>query len=268
MHDLHIEELDRNGYSRLGTVISPAEVSWFRNSIAKEKREDIERYGVEYLKQCYSLELIQDLGRYGGPYYELLLNPKINSIVNSALNDKAVVHSYNAIVLDSKDKSDIKGHQFHRDMPWFPGCRTSIVLMIPLVDYGPFNGSTQVVPGTHLFEAMPSEDFLRKHVLSLEGKAGEGYVIDATAWHRSGVNQSRESRPMIVLKYTLAPFKQQIDFVVSNKGLKNANPLVKQRLGWDTQVPYNQDEARDWNPSTRKFKSGQYDMTNTYLYAK
>ena len=100
--------------------------------------------------------------------------------------------------------------------------------------------------------------------MSAEGKAGEAYVVDSTTWHRAGDNKSGKPRPMIVLKYTLAPFKQQVEFYLSNPELEAATPVVKQRLGWNVRVPHNYIEGRDWNQETRKFKSGQYDMSNTY----
>jgi ectoine hydroxylase-related dioxygenase (phytanoyl-CoA dioxygenase family) len=111
---------------------------------------------------------------------------------------------------------------------------------------------------------MPSLEYLQKFEVSAEGKAGEAYVVDSTTWHRAGDNKSGKPRPMIVLKYTLAPFKQQVEFYLSNPELEAATPVVKQRLGWNVRVPHNYIEGRDWNQETRKFKSGQYDMSNTY----
>lgn len=260
-----VEELNLRGVSVIGKVLSDDQVAWFRNSLEQIKQADIDEFGREALIANFSLETVQDLGRFAGPYYDLIENEAINDVVNHALNDKAVIHSYNAIILDGSEKSAMVGHGFHRDMPWFPNCRTSIIVMIPLVDYSPENGSTRFVPGTHAFKDMPSLSFMEKHEVSAVGKAGEAYVVDSTTWHRAGDNKSGNPRPMIVLKYTLAPFKQQVEFYLSNPELENAPELVKQRLGWNVRVPHNYIEGRDWNQETRKFKSGQYDMSNTYL---
>lgn len=260
-----IETLNLRGAAPMGQVLSTEEINWFREDLARKKQEEIEHFGRERLIKDFALETVQDLGRFGGEYYQLIANPIINEVLNYALNDKAVIHSYNAIILDGAEKSAMVGHGFHRDMPWFPNCRTSIIVMIPLVDYNPNNGSTKYVPGTHVFKDMPSIDYMEKHEVSAEGKAGEAYVVDSTTWHRAGDNISGKPRPMIVLKFTLAPFKQQVEFYLSNPEIENASALVKQRLGWNVRVPHNYIEGRDWNQETRKFKSGQYDMTNTYL---
>lgn len=232
----------------------------------QKKQADIKQFGIETLSSNFSLETINDLGRFAGKYYDLISNEKLNEVVNQTLNDKAVIHSYNAIILASKgQRSEMVGHRFHRDMPWFPECRTSIIIMIPLVDYGVKNGATQFVPGSHLFRDMPSEEFMLKHAVTATGKAGEAFMIDSTTWHRAGDNQSGEQRPMIVIKYTLAPFKQQIEFYLSNNDIETAPDIVKQRLGWNVRVPHDYLENRVWEQSLRKFKSGQYDMSNTYL---
>jgi ectoine hydroxylase-related dioxygenase (phytanoyl-CoA dioxygenase family) len=262
--NISTEEIKINGYAYIGKILSDEDIGWFNRHITFEKQKEIDTLGVQRLRETYSLETIQDLGRYEGKYYELIKNNKINEIVNKVLNEKAVIFSYNAIVLNNREKSDVQGYKFHRDMPWFPGCCTSILVMIPLVDYDANNGSTQLVPGTHLLREMPSLEYLEKHKISVQGKAGEAYVVDATVWHRSGKNLSTSMRPMIVLRYVLAPFKQQIEFYISNKNLADSDPLVKQRLGWNVRVPHNHIEGGDWNPETRKFKSGQYDMTNIY----
>lgn len=258
------EELNINGAAFIGRFLSDEQIAWYFKDLHDKKQQDIATFGNETLMANYSLETVSDLGRFAGAYYELIENETINAVVNAVLNDKAVIHSYNAIILDKSEKSGMVGHGFHRDMPWFPGTRTSVIVMIPLLDYGPFNGSTQYVPGTHAHKDMPSLDFMSKYAVSTEGKAGEAFIIDSTTWHRAGQNNSGAPRPMIVIKYTLAPFKQQIEFYLSNPELERATDLVKQRLGWNVRVPHDYLENRDWNQETRKFKSGQYDMSNTY----
>ena len=100
----------------------------------------------------------------------LLENPMLNEFVNCILNDKAVVHSYNGITTQPDCKSDMLGFQFHRDQPLFKDTRTSVNVMIPLVDYSEENGATQYVPSTHLFKDKPSEDFFERHKNRPQGR--------------------------------------------------------------------------------------------------
>jgi ectoine hydroxylase-related dioxygenase (phytanoyl-CoA dioxygenase family) len=257
------EEMNIYGVTKLGPIMSEADLEFFRKDILRKKEEDIERFGIEALLKNEDLEVVRDLARFGGKYFELLENPKLNDFVNLVLNDKAVIHSYNGIITRADCKSDMLGFRFHRDQPFFKDTRTSINVLIPLVDYSEENGSTQYVPSCHLFNDMPSDEFLERHKVSSRGKAGEAFAVDAALWHRAGRNQSSSDRPIIAIKYTLAPFKQQIDYCESAKEhLDGASELVRQRLGWNVRVCLNYEEFREPRPK-RKFKSGQYDMQNT-----
>jgi ectoine hydroxylase-related dioxygenase (phytanoyl-CoA dioxygenase family) len=259
------EEMNVYGVSQLGALMPDEDRDFFLGDLKRKKDEDIARFGIEALLENEDLEVVRDLARFGGKYFELLENPKLNEFVNLVLNDKAVIHSYNGIITRADCKSDMLGFRFHRDQPFFKDTRTSINVMIPLVDYSEENGSTQYVPSSHLFNEMPSDEFMERHKVSSRGRAGEAFAVDAALWHRAGRNQSPHDRPIIAIKYTLAPFKQQIDYCESAKEhLGGASELVRQRLGWDVRVCQNYEEFREPRPQ-RKFKSGQYDMRNTDL---
>lgn len=260
------EEMNVQGSARLGQILDENEVRTYFEDLLKRKRADIERFGEEALVKDGEIEVVRDLARFGGIYFSLLERPSLNEFVNTVLNEKAVVHSYNAIITRPDVSSEMLGYRFHRDQPFFKDTRTSMIVMIPLVDYSEANGSTEFVPGTHLFEQMPSDQFMERHVVRTSGRAGEAFAVDSALWHRAGRNRSADVRPLIAIKYTLAPFKQQIDFCESAKDLlPTASELVRARLGWNARVCLNYEEFRVPGDK-RKFKSGQYDMTNTRIH--
>ena len=262
--DLIVEEMNYYGASKIGNVLSDNEIEVYKRDLLDKKQADIDVNGEEKLLE-FDYEVVRDLARFGEEYFELIENNKLNNIVNALLNDKAVIHSYNAIISFPNKKSRMVGFNYHRDQPYFGDVRTSINIMIPLVDYSPDNGSTEYLPTSHSFVEMPSDEFIQNHTVATTGKAGEAFVVDASTWHRAGINGSSNSRPMIVLKYILAPFKQQIDYCFSAKEhIGTASELVKQRLGWDVRVCDSYQEFRVPG-ERRKFKSGQYDMTNVYI---
>jgi ectoine hydroxylase-related dioxygenase (phytanoyl-CoA dioxygenase family) len=257
------EEMNIHGVTKLGPIMPQTDLDFFLKDLTQKKIKDIERFGTRALLENMDLETVRDLARFGGKYSELLENPKLNEFVNLVLNDKAVIHSYNGIITRADCKSDMLGFRFHRDQPYFKDTRTSINVLIPLVDYSEENGATEYVPSSHLFREMPSEEFLERHKASSAGKAGEAFAVDATLWHRAGRNRTSQDRPIIVIKYTLAPFKQQVDYCESAKEhLEQASELVRQRLGWNVRVSQTYEEFRERGPK-RKWKTGQYDMENT-----
>lgn len=263
MNALSKDELNLYGASNLGRILEPEQVAFLYADVIRRKEEDIKRFGEEELRANGDYEVVRNLARFGGPYFDLLENLSINAFVNFVLNEKAIVHSYNAIITQPGDPPKTLGHEFHRDMPFFKDTRTSVNLMIPLVDFSASNGSTEYVPSTHLFRDKPSQAFLKQHAIATSGRAGESFALDATIWHRAGINTSPDARPIIVIKYTLAPFKQQIDFCEALEvHLEEASPTVRQRLGWDARVCKSYEEFRLPGDS-RIWKSGQYDMSNT-----
>jgi ectoine hydroxylase-related dioxygenase (phytanoyl-CoA dioxygenase family) len=212
------EEMNVQGTARLGPILDEKEVRTYFEDLLKRKREDIERFGEEALVKNGEIEVVHDLARFGGISFSLLERPSPNEFVNTVLNDKVVVHSYNAIITRPDVSSPMLGYRFHRDQPFFKNTRTSMIVMIALVDDSEANGSTEFVPGTHLFDVMPSDEFLERHVVRTSGVAGEAFAVDSALWHRAGRNQSADVRPLIAIKYALAPFKQQIDFLQERKG--------------------------------------------------
>ncbi len=262
--DLLTEEMNYFGASFVGRILTEEQVDWFKEDLLTKKKEDIDQFGEAALLE-YDYETVRDLARFGKQYHKLIENEKINLIINTLLNDKAVIHSYNGIINFPNCQSKMIGFNFHRDQPYFGDVRTSFIMMIPLVDFYEKNGATQYISCSHAFKNIPSEDFQKKHFTTMSCKAGEAYVVDASTWHRAGKNISQEPRPMLTIKYTLAPFKQQIDFCESAADiLSDATELVKQRLGWDVRVSQSYSEFRVQG-AARKFKSGQYDMSNTSI---
>ena len=259
------EELSIKGFSIVENVFEKKFLYKVRDILLKIKEDDINLNGVEYLLKIKDYEHIRDLTSKHKLFIQIIENNLLNKYVDIALNNKAVIHSYNAIITDPNKNSDSLGFRFHRDMPWFPRTRTSINVFIPLIDFNKSSGATEIVPGTHLFEKMPSNEYLEDNCKPLEISMNSICIMDSTLYHRAGKNISKNSRPLITIKYTLAPFKQQIDFCKTKEySFKDLSEIAKQRLGWNVRVCESEEEFRE-DPKIKKWKSGQYDMTNTNI---
>lgn len=266
---IHREELNINGFTKLGKVISKTDLPIFLKKLYELTQQQIEKYGKDFLIERNELESIRDLAQRDKIFVDLICNERLNNFIDITLNNRAVIHSYNGIVTSPlKKSSDFLGFEYHRDNPFFNGIRTSIVVMIPLVDTTIENGSTEVVPTTHLFEDKPSEDFLEKHSIPMEVPAGHAYCCDGALWHRAGQNKSKSDRPLIAIKYTLAPFKQQVDYCQTSREIIQDFPeIAKKRLGWEARVCQTVEEYMVPG-NERKFKSGNYIMDNTNVFKK
>jgi ectoine hydroxylase-related dioxygenase (phytanoyl-CoA dioxygenase family) len=262
-----LEDLDRTGICRLGPLLNPDMVTRSKRALFDAKAREVERLGAERLQKMNEYEVVRDLCTVDAVFVELLANSFLNQFVDAALNDRAIIYSYNAIISESVRASEnFLGFNFHRDSQYFNGIRTAIVIMIPLVDTSEINGATAVVPGTHLFAGRPSERFLEQNSSQVFCEAGSAYCCDGTVWHRAGINRSGQKRPLISIEYKLAPFKQQIDFCMSNAANLHTYPeIVRKRLGYDARVCVSSEEYRV-EPTERSFKSGNYVMGRTNVF--
>lgn len=261
-----LEELNILGYCKLGKVLDEANIIKMKDILYQEKVSDIKKHGIESLIKLNELETVRDLCRVSNLFIDLIAIDKLNLFIDTALNDRAVIYSYNGIISSPKEISkNFLGFEFHRDSQFFNGIRTALVVLLPLVDTNSTNGATIVCPGTHVFSSKPTTHFLDKNSISINCCAGEAYCIDGALWHKGGINISNGDRPVIALKYTLAPFKQQIDYCKSNSNVDEFPEIVKKRLGWYARTCENLDEYRVPGVE-RKFKTGNYEMGNTNIF--
>jgi ectoine hydroxylase-related dioxygenase (phytanoyl-CoA dioxygenase family) len=99
------------------------------------------------------------------------------------------------------------GHQqLHRDLSaQRPG--DTVIAMAYFDDYGPHNGATRIVPGSH--RPLPGEppfDFNDESgSVQLSGKAGDILVFDADLVHAASVNRTGARRRSILITYFAEP---------------------------------------------------------------
>lgn len=96
-----------------------------------------------------------------------------------------------------------EGHQgLHRDLSSArPG--DTVQALAYFDDFGPFNGATRLVPGTHRPEVpgAPCPPEMEAQAMQISGKAGDILVFDADLLHAATVNPSGERRRTILISY-------------------------------------------------------------------
>ncbi len=260
--NLHKEEMDIHGVTSLGKLLTDEQVEFFRNDLLEQKAKHIQKHGEGKLNKYGELEMLRSCGRFHDNYLKLIESEWFNGFINIVLNDKAIIHGYHGILTNGGSSGDRSlPLRFHRDAPWFPGTRTCVLILMPLVDFVEESGPTEVVPGTHLLKNMPSQIFLENHAKKMVLQAGHVFAMDGTLWHRAGKNRSGRVRPLLQMNVTIAFMKQQIDVWADNT-FDNATDLVKQRLGFNVRNYKDPDEMFTDN---RNWKSGNYDMSNTEI---
>ena len=253
------EEMNVHGCTSLGKLLTDEQVDFFRDDLLEQKAKHIEKHGIEKLNKYGELEMLRSCGRFHENYLKLIESPWLNEFINATLNEKAILHGYHGILTndDSNGQRSLP-LRFHRDAPWFKDTRTCVLILMPLIDFTEEVGPTEYVPGTHLFQNMPSQELLEKHAKKMLVPAGTVFAMDGTLWHRAGKNRSGKIRPMLQMNITLAFLKQQVD-VWADDTFANCSDLVKGRLGYNVRTYIDPDEMFTDN---RKWKSGNYDTSN------
>ena len=258
----HQEEMNIRGCTNLGRLLSQEQVNFFYNDFMQRKAEHIKKHGEDKLNKYGELEMLRNVGSFHENYLHLLETSWFNDFINLVLNDRAILHGYHGILTNDKSNGDrTLPMRFHRDAPWFKDTRTCVLILMPLVDFSESVGPTEYVPGTHLFQNMPSQDFLEQHTEKLIVPSGTVFAMDGTLWHRAGTNRSGQIRPMLQMNVTLAFMKQQID-IWAGDTFQNCSQLIKNRLGYNVRTYQDPDEMLTDN---RNWKSGNYDVTNVCI---
>lgn len=125
------------------------------------------------------------------------------------------------------------GHQgLHRDFSaQRPG--DTVLAIAFLDDYGPANGATRIVPGSHRPEAgEPAFDFNDvSRAVQLSGQAGDILVFEADLVHAGSLNQRGERRRSLLMSYFAEPL---LDSHLKTAPLRN----VRMDTAWFDPPPY------------------------------
>ena len=102
----------------------------------------------------------------------------------------------------------------------------SINAVFAITDFSPDNGSTCVVPGSHLSGSFPDRK-ASIEVWQPTMPAGSAIVFDSRIWHGTGQNQTDEPRIGVTLNYCAPYLRQFTNFTLA------LDPTIRQSLSDD-----------------------------------
>jgi ectoine hydroxylase-related dioxygenase (phytanoyl-CoA dioxygenase family) len=249
------ESMDRFGYAVGNQMLDIELLRAIARRVPDYYKRDHIRFGKDFLNKINEAEVVRNVIEYDEIFIELLEQGRIiDGIIQKLLHPWAIIHNYNLITLFPEFKTNMLGHSWHRDVFYFgPGIRTSVVLLIPLLDTSDDNGATKLIPGSHLVKEMPSDKLINISAVSANLKLGDVLFVDAATFHCAGVNTAETARTIISIKYTLSFFTQQYD-ICRAINVEKYSPLIRERLGYNVRVPASIEEFRVESDS-RTYKS-------------
>ena len=103
-----------------------------------------------------------------------------------------------------------------------------------LDDFTETNGSTLVLPGSHVDPTTPSDEFFHANAVQTLGKRGDVLLFNGNLFHASGLNKSSTGRRALPITFTKSFYKQLMDYPRAlgyNKMNEFSEPL-QQILGY------------------------------------
>lgn len=243
--DIHLEELDLQGYTILPNVIEEEMLKQIRERLDRVYAKQEETFGKENLKSIRELNVARCLLAADDFFLDLAAYPIIIDIIKRLLGDYFVLHLQNGII--NRPQQEHHQSSWHRDLPY-----QDYVVSKPLginafwcIDrFVPETGSTVVLPHSHQIDHLPSQRYVEKHSLQIEAPAGAVVLFNSMLYHRAGYNSSNQIRRGINHVYVVPILKQQIDLPQALNGKYKDDPFLSKLLGYQSKVLGSVDEYR------------------------
>ena len=254
--DIHLENIERLGYTVVEDVISSAECKIIASKLDRIDDEQLRDYGIDRLKALNEIGIIRALIEKDDYFGNLILNQIVFGLVSKILGDTAIIHLQNGIVVNPEIKHG-QSH-FHRDFAKDFVCSRplSVNVFWAIDDFTAETGGTWVIPYTHKSSIWPSNEYLENNAIQVNARAGSVLLFDSMLIHRGGANISKSRRRAVNHQYTHPFIKQQIDFPSLLKSRFQMESKLSQVLGFWTIPPKSVREFRS-EPDKRTYRSGQ-----------
>lgn len=213
----HLEEVRRDGFTVLPAHIPAADALELRRRVlACYDAQSDECGGHDALLRIGDHDNAKGLCAYDPHFLGLLEDDKVLGLVEAYLEEEPgdfVLYEQRGVI--HRTDSGNKTHPWHRDIV-FQHLTTSrplgMTALYCLDDYGPANGATEVLPGSHLFAALPSHGYIATHLRPLHVPLGSIILFDVMLFHRGGPNRGATPRLSITEIFTLQFVRQEISF--------------------------------------------------------
>jgi len=243
--DLYVEEIKINGFTIIEDVLTSDELKKYREKIDKIYHIQEKNFGIDKLYKINEINMCRMPLKYDDYFINIATNRIVLKVVEKILGKFYILNLQNAII----NKPNQEHHQssWHRDLPyqnWVISKPLSINALFCIDDFSVETGGTIVVPYTHKLEILPSDEYIERHAITVNAKAGSVIVFDSMLLHKAGFNSSNIIRRAVNHQYQIALLKQFYDFPKALKGKFKEDPFLAQLLGYTSQVPLDDIEWR------------------------
>jgi ectoine hydroxylase-related dioxygenase (phytanoyl-CoA dioxygenase family) len=254
--------LETDGVLVVESIISTDDCASLKASALRALQSVKSEIGLERLKRAGESGVIRFPLQFDDAFEILLDRVDVLSLVEGFLDQHAICHLMNAIVLETTKESgpndeELFQSQYHRDFPrCFGGKPLSINSFFCLSDFSEQNGATRFLLGSHQQQDL-SPPVGRFQTVSVTAPVGSVIVFDSTIWHAGGKNSTDAVRVGVNVQWTYHWIKQQLDIPrLLGANRQRISSENQKRLGLHSQVV---DSLQNYYVAQdeRLYKSGQ-----------
>jgi ectoine hydroxylase-related dioxygenase (phytanoyl-CoA dioxygenase family) len=218
-HDNYASELDevaeqvrRIGYAVLDSGYTIDEITQLSEAFNRTRTDYVSKFGEERLRSANEFHTIRALITHGDPaFVRLATNQNLLSVLSKLIVGKFILNQQNGLV--NPPGETYNQGAWHRDLPYqHYVCNTPLAVnaLFCVDDFTQENGSTFVIPASHLAVNFPSALYVQRNALQVEARAGQYILLDCMLFHSGGFNLTNLERRAVNHVYTIPYFKQQI----------------------------------------------------------
>lgn len=236
--DEEAEQVRNLGYAILDSGYSTSELQSISEEFNRTREQYIETYGESKLRSVNEFHAIRSPLTHGGKaFIRLAFNENLLSILNKLISGKFILNQQNGVI--NPPQENYNQGAWHRDLPYQHFVSTkplAINALFCVDDFTYENGATFVLPASHLSEAFPSSNYIKKNAIQVEAKAGSFILLDCMIFHSGGFNKTNSARRAVNHVYNIPYFKQQINIPMNMKCV-DLTAEEKNILGFDYMEP-------------------------------
>jgi len=246
-----IEQVTNLGYAVLDGGYTPDQLGTISQAFDATWTRYIAKYGEDVLRSTNEYNTIRAVLTHGAEeFFQLAFNENLMTVLKKLIHGKFILNQQNGIV-NPAQQSYNQGF-WHRDIPYqhyISSRPMAFNALFCVDDFTLQNGSTWVLPASHLKEPYPTQQYLERNAVQVEAKAGSFLLLDCMIYHTGGYNQTTKIRRAVNHVFTIPMFKQQIN-IPNNMPARELTTEQREILGF----PYVEVPSIDAYIESRKGK--------------
>lgn len=240
-----VEEIRRNGFAVVRAALTPEEVDYTRQRLDELYADQVAEFGEENISRINDRHIVRSMLAFDDFFlHRVACNDKVLPIIKTMVGQNLSLSSQVGIL--NPPQGDLYQTAWHRELQYQHFTISRPIALQSLFSIDPFTsetGGTFFLPGSHLHEEFPSDEYVCKHEFQIACDPGDVVIFDALAYHRAGNNRSQNIRRAINNLYTVPLIQQQINISRMMNGRYADDPFLSGLLGYRWQTS---DSVIEW----------------------